>query len=200
LKKPWHRHFETIGSISAIIVGVAALAISWIEAQNARELRLASSMPVLEAGLSTNTSDDIEFLMTVRNTGTGTAFIHQAELIVDGEALALREEIQRNLLGPDLPISEATTSYNRLELRALAASDDFRPLTMSWPLDEAYFPGIERLFSRLTAGEAGLTVCYCDVYERCWRTRVSDFPVPVESCPAPSGVILNLLRTSEGPS
>ena len=37
VRKPWHQHFETVGSIVAILVGLAALYVSWDQGKVMRE-------------------------------------------------------------------------------------------------------------------------------------------------------------------
>ncbi|MHA6288114.1 hypothetical protein [Maricaulis sp. CAU 1757] len=183
----WRPRFETVGSIAAIVVGIAALVIGWEEARNSRAIRLANALPILQTGIGVS-GDDEHGHVTVHlnNAGEGTALIRSAALVRGDAVLADRDALDA-FFGPELALVDASLTLNRVELAPLPPGGSMRALRLSWARDEDSSAALADLFLQLAAGSARLDVCFCDVYERCWETRADDFPASVNECPAPTG-------------
>lgn len=178
--------FETVGSIVAIIIGLAALAVSWQETSNTRKDRLASALPVMETGTGASLGDELSIAIRIENAGVGTALVYSARLNFDGRPIRTPSELQE-ALGETVPLEQARASIDAVETRPLPPGTQAVPFRLSWPVDTLNGdPG--PLFKRLSEQRPlQLEVCFCDVYERCWETRPDAFPEPIDACPEPTG-------------
>ena len=187
--------FETIGSITAIVVGVAALVVSILETNNTREMRYASALPIVQAGVSVSSDDEfLRLRFLLRNAGEGTALIQSVELLADGAPVDTRGAFDDRVLGEGLDIDDAGSTLNQIETQPLQAGEDTVALELRWPRERAVLAGGEPMYRRLTAGAFELKTCFCDVYERCWTTVPENFPARTRLCPAATGFPLSVLR------
>ena len=186
--------FETIGSIAAIVVGVAALVVSIVETNNARELRYASALPIVQSGVSVNSDDEfLRLRFLFRNAGEGTALIRRVQLLADGEPIVSRGAMDARMLGAELEMDAAGSSIDQIETTPLQAGEESVALELRWPREREYLLAGQQMFERMTGGAFELRTCFCDVYERCWTTVPDAFPQPVDACPAPTGFPVALL-------
>ena len=187
--------FETIGSVSAIVVGVAALVVSIVETNNAREMRYASALPIVQSGVSVRSDDEfLRLRFLFRNAGEGTALIRHVQLLEDGEPIASREALDARMLGAELELDAAGSSINQVEMTPLQAGEDTIALELRWRREREYMQAGQQMFERMTDGVFELRTCFCDVYERCWTTAPETFPRPLDACPAPTGFPMALLE------
>jgi hypothetical protein len=192
--KSKHLDFETVGSIVAIVIGLAALYVSWTEVSNSRQDRLASALPVMETGVGLVQPDEVLFRARVENAGVGTALVYSAALLLDGSPIETGERFQSELLTDALPFSEATVNLDGIELRPVPAGEAFAPLMLSWAAEDIEGEVPESFFAAVVEQRLELRLCFCDVYERCWTTRNDSFPKPVARCPEPTGFPVAVLR------
>jgi len=192
-KKRTGLDFETVGSIVAIVIGLAALYVSWQEASNARQDRLASSLPVMETGVGVRANDGVSIAIRAENAGAGTALVYSAALRVDGEIIDGADALQAALLGDALPPENSSITIDGIELRPLVAGESIEPFVVSWDPAEIEGEVSDDVFNAIFEKRVTLDVCFCDIYERCWLTQTQAFPTPVEECPPPTGFPNNLL-------
>ena len=161
-RKPWHRHFETVGSISAIIVGVAALYVSWDQGRVMREEVRASVWPAVQVE---GYVDRPEGLLTIglrlQNAGVGPARLERitirenGELIEDFDALVDR-------MPPGAQRSVQTVSG-----RILAAGDSAHPFELRY--DDERLADVDAVDLLADLDERwSIEVCYCSVLDQCW--------------------------------
>lgn len=186
--------FETIGSMVAIVIGLAALYVSWTEVSNSRKDRLASALPVLESGVGLVQPDEVIFRARVENAGVGTALVYSAALLLDGSPIETGEQFQSELLADALPLSAAIVNLDGIELRPVPAGEAVAPLTITWAPEDIEGEVPESFFAAVVEQRLELRLCFCDVYERCWTTRNDGFPSPVEACSDPTGFPVAVLR------
>lgn len=167
--------FETVGSIVAIIVGIAALIVSWDQSRLMREEIRASVWPALQVdGVVDSSKQQLTIGLRVQNAGVGPALIerinvyHQGTLIKDIEALA-----------EHMPPG-ANRSQHTLTGRIIAAGASTSPFTFRYQQDEAV-DAIDVLNS--LANDWSVEICYCSSLKQCW---ISDFsttpPREIEHC------------------
>lgn len=186
--------FETVGSITAIVVGVAALFVSITEANNSREQRYASALPILVGGSSSvRNANSVAFRVGFGNAGAGTALVHSVTLAVDGDPVLTREDLQTRVLGDALLIDEADYSLDFAETRPIQPGEPLNALELTWPRTPATAEAQSRLLEALSTGLVSVEACYCDIYGRCWRTQSNGFPVSIDTCPAPTGFPIELI-------
>lgn len=191
--------FETVGSITAIVVGIAALFVSLNEAHNAREQRYAAALPILMGGASSSGNANIvRFRVGFANAGAGTALIQSVSLRVDGELINSRDALQSQVLGEGLLIDEADYSIDQAEMRPLPAGEGVTAVELTWSRTDETAAAQSRLLEALSTGLLTVEACFCDIYDRCWTSRAGNFPVPIDACPAPTGFPIELIFEAEG--
>jgi hypothetical protein len=177
-RKPWHRHFETVGSISAIVVGIAALYVSWDQGRVMREEVRASVWPALQVdGFASRAESGLSLGLSVQNAGVGPARVerltirHHGELVPDLDGLVSRMPADGDL------------SLQTLEGRIIAAGDTVRPFVLRY--DEPSAEDAVDVMSRLSA-QWLVEVCYCSVLGQCWTSgQESAAPTAVADCAGP---------------
>jgi hypothetical protein len=178
---PWHRHFETVGSIVAIVVGVAALFVSFDQSRVMREEIRASIWPALQVdGFVTRDESRMLIGVRVQNAGVGPALVERVSVLRNGEVVpdihALREQ-----LAPDGDLSQQV-----LRGRVIAAGDTVEPFSLAFQAaGEADAVDIMQSL----ASEWSFRVCYCSTLGQCWVTADDNAsPDAVASCSdQPSG-------------
>ncbi len=169
---------EFIVAVCALIASAMAVYIAWDQGRVMRAQQHGSVYPVLQVDGFVSTTPEIARMgMRVSNSGVGPALIEDITLFHDGEEI--------DGFGPHregLP-AEYDLSWAGLTGRALAPGEEIVPIEILW--DRA---DIAPETLRATAEEWGrfdVTICYCSVFERCWRTRAlgTSRADPVKTCP-----------------
>lgn len=154
--------FETVGSIAAIVVGVAALFVSWDQARVMRAQQHASVLPAIQIdGYWGEYEDGARFGVRVSNNGVGPAVIRHVGLSRDGETM--RDGSVLAQMFPD----GADFSWSSMNGRILAAGSIVEPFSVSLPDGVSEAEG-----SALVADWVrwDMDICYCSVFDRCWIT------------------------------
>jgi hypothetical protein len=180
--KPWYRHFETIGSISAIVVGVAALFVSWDQGAVMRREIAASLWPALQVdGFATRSGEELLIGVRIHNAGVGPALVHHLTLREGGELLPSLAAIAARL-----PDGAEQRSVQRLAGRILAAGDSAEPFVFAVPADRT----VDAVAVMKDLGSWEVAVCYCSSLGDCWTANADGaMPAPVAGCGDDPGVL-----------
>lgn len=176
--------FETVGSVVAIVVGVAALFVAWDEAKSVRRQQAASVLPVLKiSGVNSNEMDGSVTSIVVANIGIGPAFIESASIIWNGEVLDDVEALRAILREDEVPYGIWTSRLDG-EIIGGGSSIDLLAISLqrSPQSDEQTYALRRRLYEGLQ-----IEACFCSVYEDCWETSLNKQyrPEPVKECRRP---------------
>jgi hypothetical protein len=178
-RKPWHQHFETVGSISAIVVGVAALFVSWDQSRVMREDLKASLWPALQVeGYVSNDGQALGMGVRVTNAGVGPARIerftmrHRGEMVPDINGLIER-----------LPPGSNQSGVQLIKGRIVAPGDGLNPFEFRYSeltdLDAVEVMGA-------LADQWSIEICYCSVLDQCWVSGSDGVPpLEVADCAGP---------------
>ena len=179
MSKPWHRHFETIGSISAIVVGLAALVIAWDQGRVMRAQQHGEVFPALQVDAFTSTQEDAFSMgLRVANNGVGPAFIESAALYRDGEEQPVAAFFEA------APNQTVNRSWMAMNGRSLAPGAEIQPFVASWTREEISNDAIAALIGQWDHWD--VRICYCSVFDRCWIASASTMArEPVEACAIP---------------
>ncbi|MGJ3232011.1 MAG: hypothetical protein ACFE0P_09445 [Oceanicaulis sp.] len=173
--------FETVGSIAAIVVGVAALFVSWDQARVMRAQQHASVLPAIQIdGYQSRDAQTASIGLRVRNAGVGPAILSSVDLARLGEPSEDFAPIAV-LLPEDYNINWSTMIG-----RVVAAGETVEAVSFHWPVSALDAEQAEALAAEWASWD--VTVCYCSVFDRCWiaETRgVGDRARDVKSCPSP---------------
>lgn len=189
-RKPWHQHFETVGSITAIVVGVAALYVSWDQGRVMREEVRASVWPALQVdGFASRSEDGLAIGLRIQNAGVGPARV---------ERVTMRYE---EVLVPDLEAmlalmpEDGDLSLQSVAGRIIAAGDTVQPFTLRY--DDSRARDSVDVIAELSA-RWNVEVCYCSVLEQCWVSGQNRAALtPVADCSGPATDLRPTLRRAD---
>ncbi|MEM9618158.1 MAG: hypothetical protein AAF936_09380 [Pseudomonadota bacterium] len=200
IKKRRVLNFETVGSITAMVIGMCALFVAWDQAQIMRKQQHASVLPVVNIDGGFSTSADAHVMtLSFSNDGIGPAIVESASLTLDGREISDWPDLRDGLLPPAL--HEGFESNLDTSIGVLAAGETSNSIVLTWSINDERTAAFEelksRVFSSVNQGTQ-FSVCYCSVFERCWRTS-ADYaakPNPVKQCEdAGEDVVVRLLQT-----
>lgn len=162
-RKPWHQHFETVGSITAIVVGVAALYVSWDQGRVMRQEVRASVWPAVQTeGYVDRSSGDLVIGLMLRNAGVGPARIERLTLRSGDEVVDdMGDLLQRLPEGADRSVQSSTG-------RIMAAGEILNPFELRYPADSALSEVDAVDLMRSLSEDWAMEVCYCSVLDQCW--------------------------------
>lgn len=174
-RRPWHQHFETVGSITAIVVGIAALFVSFDQSRVMREEIRASIWPALQVDGFVSREDDLTLIgLAVQNAGVGPALVERVTIRHQGEPVPDLETL-RSLMSPG-----ADLSFQTLSGRIVAAGATVMPFELR--VADAEETDVGETMARLQRDWTA-EVCYCSTLGQCWAADVSsDPPREVRSC------------------
>ena len=178
-------NFETFGSISAIVVGVAALFVSLYHVRVLEAQRHATVRPILSIDQVSRTDGGrIYFEFSITNAGVGPAILQSATL-VDGQNELNSWDALNERLPATIPQPEPDLVFGAsIQGRALAPGDIITPHGSVWENIE----NSSNLSNQIQEAHSNvsLSVCYCSVFDRCWVTSSSitaGAPELIDSCP-----------------
>jgi len=159
---------EMVTAITAVAIGIGAIGVSLYETTLIRQQLKGSAWPYLEGGFSYN-EEGFRYFLT--NSGVGPARIRYAEVTVDGKTVGDWREFFERL---DLDVGRYVTSY--------VARGALPPGTVHEILVLGSDEPVDQLYQR--QDRVALSLCYCSVYDDCWRKSMAEEPVPVRTCTA----------------
>lgn len=162
-RKPWHRHFETVGSITAIVIGMAALYASWDQGRVMRDEVRASVWPAVQVeGYVDRFDGGTRIGLKLHNAGVGPARIERITVHHDEDVVADMDALIE--LMPDGASHAVQVATGRI----MAAGEIYNPFELRYPasvpLSNVDAVELVQALSRSWSIE----VCYCSVLDQCW--------------------------------
>ncbi len=175
--------FETVGSIMAIVVGVAALWVSWDQGRVMRQEMRASVWPALQVqGFVDTAGGDLAIGLSVENAGIGPALIERITLY-DGDDLVVDLEDLRARVD-----EAADLSFDTVTGRVMGAGTRFRPFIFRFDDPEALLGTdgpVTPVMASALIGSWRAEICYCSSLGDCWTADIStNPPADVDQCDA----------------
>lgn len=179
---------EALAATSAIVVSFAALFVAWDQSVVMRQQQHASVWPIVESDVSVLRDEQEQFIsLTLNNVGVGPAILRDATITFNGEALINFDMLNDALLPVDL--------QNELQIEAssmsgvLGAGQERTSLRLVWKRNEQQdtaFMAMTRKFVGQSSVDIDIELCYCSVFEKCWKAddSATSMPVQVETCPS----------------
>ena len=170
-------HPEMLVGVSAVIIGLCALAVSLYETSLMRSEQRAAVVPILELGRSYNYSvtdpsrNRLSFI--AENVGIGPARVIDFRVTIDAEFHTTWDDAIRTLAGAEDRISYSMSTING---RTIPPDRRIEMFNLS---DLEYLDAILEDFERVD-----FMACYCSVFDECWTTKMTTFGAsePVEGC------------------
>lgn len=168
---------EMLLAVCAVITSVIAVYVAWDQGRVMRAQQHGAVYPVLQVdGFVSTNLRTASMGIRVGNSGVGPALIHDVTLSANGVELETLDAYRDRLPeGYDL-------SWAGLAGRALAPGEEIIPIQISWTRDDI---SQETLYATAAEwGELELAICYCSVFDKCWRTSAigSSRKDPVRAC------------------
>ncbi|WP_019960733.1 hypothetical protein [Woodsholea maritima] len=175
-RRPWSR-FETIGSIAAIVVGIAAICVSTYQAHIMRTEIRASIWPAIQVGgfISAH-PQGTSIGMRVTNVGVGPAMVERVRVYVGDEFIASFNDLVKT--APE----GGNHSFDTIRGRIMASGETATPFAFEYP-GRSYDDLVETF--QYYGDHMRFEVCYCSSLNECWvRDLDNHRPKPVKDCSA----------------
>lgn len=184
-------HMEVFVSLAALITAVAAVVITLeqtsvmreeaeLERKNARISVMPSVWVATHIG---NEKDQSYYKVVLTNKGLGPAVIEGFEVLYKGEAMRNWDDLIRRLAAN----SQSDRSFEDELLRSSRS-----PVSPGLMLESGGLATPLEVFSRdepegvtllmRNSADIMISICYCSLYEDCFRTELFKRPQPVEAC------------------
>ncbi len=161
-------------SVAALALSLLALFVSVLEVSAMRDEQRIQVWPYVE--VSTRYSAE-GYAVIATNKGIGPARIRTAELTFDGERVESLDELIVNTLGEDDAFSYELYRASDPSRSVMSADESAQLFAVPWE-DRT------RRLTEIWHGRISVTLCYCSVYDECWRSTLNGGePLPVENCP-----------------
>jgi hypothetical protein len=167
-----HReHLDRVLSIAVGVAAICAVAIAVYQAKIMREQQRASAWPYIVQ--SNSFGERTPYLRQMHNAGVGPARVRWFEVLVDGKPLSHWADVVRAMTGESEP-GLIYSSFRRGHVMLPGVSETILQLP----------PGPRALkFWSAAQTRLATIVCYCSVYDECWRADDrEDEPVAVSNC------------------
>ena len=164
-------------AICALLTSIAAIWLAWDQSRVMRAQQHGAVFPVLQVdGYVSQRGNSTAVGINVRNSGVGPALIESAEFFVgDEEAQPFSRDVTSLPDGFEL-------SWSAIVGRALAPGDTVTPIDMVWPAGVLDTQDVRDISEDAQIWR--LEICYCSVFDRCWKTQKigRSRAVPVDKC------------------
>lgn len=156
---------EMMIAVCALVSSMMAVYIAWDQGRVMRAQQHGEVFPVIQIdGFATNNTERSALGLRVSNSGVGPALIESVVLEVEGEPVeSLDQQLATLPDGYDL-------SWASLTGRALAPGAQTTPVEIAWRRNDIEPEEIASFAANSTANWR-LRICYCSVFNRCWRTN-----------------------------
>lgn len=162
-----------IGSGFAVMLSIAALVVTIIEANTTRSAAKASVWPSVSVEVSYSSAG---FSYETINRGVGPAKVRSIEITYDDAPYADYVTLVEAVLGPEDAFGYDRIRATNPDRRVISPGEEVNLFAVDWD------PASRRLSEAFTDGLA-IELCYCSIYDDCWKTRLgATEPVPVRAC------------------
>ena len=163
-------------ALTAIVLSLAALGVSVFEVSTIRDEQRMGVWPYIQLASRYNAEG---FALLASNKGIGPARVRHVEVRYEGKVYEQLDELILNTIGPENAFSYDL--YSTSDPTQSVLSPDEQVLLFGVPWEPR-----TRLLVDRWSGTVEVTLCYCSVYDECWRAHLdSGDPEPVEACPTP---------------
>jgi hypothetical protein len=187
-----HKWVDMTVAFSALLISVISLGVAILHgrtmermAEANAHLVAANSWPFLSYGAGTVTTNaGPRIRMGVVNSGVGPAKIESAELIWKGVAYRSDQDFLEACCGFDRA-SGTKFDSDLLSNEVLRSGEQIKFLEFTQSASTAVFAALQRA---MLSRDLQLAVCYCSIFDECWKTDLATLslkPAPVPACAPP---------------
>ena len=165
----WIRSPQTMIALSAVLLSVCGLVISFYEASLIREQQRASVWPNVEVSPSINDGD---LKIFVQNTGIGPARIIKASVTYKDEVKEDWNNVVESFEYEETGISGYQSLIKGRVLPPTSSQElIFR---MESTVENSDVNLADQLSRAILEQDLDVKLCYCSVYDECWTANMSD--------------------------
>jgi hypothetical protein len=146
-------------AVSAVVISMCALVVSFYEVSVMRGDQRASVWPYLDVEMSYSADG---FGIQAANNGIGPAVVRSVQVEVDGEPAEDWDDVIERLVGPNSGIDYSIYRVNPINGEVLPAETVARLFEVG-----GGWTDIKRQLAD-GFGRVSWRICYCSVYEECW--------------------------------
>lgn len=178
---------QTVLAVVGFLVGIIALYAALNEADAVRKQQQAAVWPYVDVSVTNdNSSDNLFTEVSISNKGIGPARVKAIDVLLDNEPTASWWD----LIGKSTELGEEDLLLSNTDAsgRVMAAGESLMLVRIDKTAladDEAgALEVLDQFRSVLTQGRVRMSICYCSVFDDCWKidTAVAGEPSAVRDC------------------
>jgi len=171
----WYQKGEMLIGLSALVVSLVAVGVGVYSAVTDRIYAKASVWPRLVVSTNVSTSDNSfsEIGVKISNKGTGPAIIKSLRVWSKDTEIKQWNDIvepHRKLL------KSISLTTSELTNQVISADQTFVLFNLGSDSSDSIKKYKEKIFP------TKLEVCYCSIYDECWKVDSENKPTPVQMC------------------
>lgn len=172
----WLREPQTMIGISAIILSICGLFISFYQTSLDRQYQRASVWPNVEVSPSLNSG---EIAFHVQNSGIGPAIIKAINVKFEGnvqqnwEQLMLAATLIDTTIEESPPLNLYRSLINNDVLPPGSERQDIFRIRSIDKNNESK-KVVDKFYSQIVNNKININLCYCSIYDECWITTMID--------------------------
>ncbi len=164
---------DLVIALMAVIIGLLTMFVYIYQANIMSKQMHAAAWPYLEVSFS---SSDNSFLISVQNKGVGPAIIKSAYITADNIRFSENQKKIDSLMEAITGKKHVLTGYTNIRSRVLSPGDqiafaEFKDSTTA-----------AMVMPALAKHKVQLTICYCSIYEECWKLDAGKTVEPCDKC------------------
>ena len=174
--------WQTILSVAGVFTGAVALYAALTESQAVRQQTAASVWPYVQFMINDRGDGDSAFFsLSLDNVGVGPARMRAMQLTLNGQPVTHWQAMTEQLLEEGVEVG-VEYGKNSVSSRVLAPGESVVAF-------QTHHTELARkLQAAVYSGAAGLSYCYCSIFDECWTvdsldTTSGDGITAVEQCP-----------------
>lgn len=149
--------FQSLGTISALIISILALVVSIFEANILKSQQKATVWPYVTVQPGYNSEG---FRIVAMNKGVGPAIIKSVQVEYDGQPVNTYLDLLKRAK-PDNKLSYSNISTNRINGIVMAPNERITMMDLPWEPDT-------RAILPLLESKVRIRIQYCSVLDECW--------------------------------
>ncbi len=164
---------DLVVALMAMIIGLATMFVYIYQANIMSKQMHAAAWPYLEVNFSTS---DNSFYIYVQNKGAGPAIVKSAHITADNVRFSESQRKIDSLVDAITGKKHVLSGYTNIRSRVLSPGDQITFAEFKDSTTAAL------VLPALAKHKVQLTICYCSIYEECWKLETGKSVEPCDKC------------------
>jgi len=172
-----------VAAICAVFISFLALLVGKKEIDIALEAHKATVLPIIDIDMGYLAKPDAKghnkqhYEVTLSNVGAGIAHIQSVTVLQHGEEIVRYDDFERAIMTGRMRSWSSLTAVSAAGY--LRAGEAISPVSYRLGSAESDLPAYLRGEWGIPMDNVDLHVCYCSVFEDCWKMNFLDRKVPI---------------------